>query len=288
MEDYIVGFGDNKVDYYSNFNTKYPGGNAVNFSVAGKKYGLPSYYVGSISCDDDGELIYSSLEALGVNLSYCERTKDSSEKVFVEIKDGERYFLSSERSIRRTPDITNELLHLFKKSLLVHTGCHANTEIKLEDISKNNVKISFDFSDLDKYRTDDYLELVCPNIYIAQFSVAGNTDSAIERLVSKCAEFGVKFILLTRGNMSPIFVDVENKKEYQGFIRKAQHPKDTMGAGDTYFATFAISLMKFLKYEKMSEELVIKCFEEAADNAYDTLYIEGSFGFGKKIVDKVD
>jgi fructoselysine 6-kinase len=57
MSQYVVGFGDNVVDYYINHNVKYPGGNAVNFAVNARKSGVKSYYVGSISSDTDGEFL---------------------------------------------------------------------------------------------------------------------------------------------------------------------------------------------------------------------------------------
>ncbi|WP_368259552.1 PfkB family carbohydrate kinase [Enterococcus sp. 2201sp1_2201st1_C11_2201SCRN_220225] len=283
MSDYVVGFGDNKVDYYTNQNIKYPGGNAVNFAVAGKKSGVEAFYVGTISDDADGQLIIDGLNENKVDLHYCNRTGSPSEKVFVEIKDGERIFVSSQRGSRQTPDLSAELLELFGHSLLVHSGCHAKTEDKLSEIKASGTKISFDFSDLEKYRTDEYLDEVCPNIFIAQFSVSKDSPLEIERLKKRCIENNVRFILLTKGSESPLFVDTKNEITYQGFIRKSDSVLDTMGAGDSYFAAFAVQLMRYLQDGEINEEKVIDCFKKAANLAYDVLQVNGAFGCGVPI-----
>lgn len=283
MKDYVIGFGDNKVDYYLNQNSKYPGGNAVNFAVAATAMGVDSYYVGSIPKDTDGDLIIAALKNKGVDYSYCERIDSLSEKVFVEIKNGDRVFISSHRGERKTPKLTKSLLELMQGSLLVHSGCHANVEGKLKMLKNKGVKISFDFSDLKKYRTDDYLDWVCPNIYIALFSVANNSKVEINRLINKCVANGVKYVLLTRSDESPLFVITDSREVYQGFIRKSETVIDTMGAGDTYFSSFAINLVKKTKKKDLNEEIIIDCFKKAADNAYKILQIDGSFGEGIKI-----
>lgn len=283
MAKYVVGFGDNKVDYYTNQNVKFPGGNAVNFAVAGIKSGVDAFYVGTISNDLDGKLIVSALEENKVNFSYCNRVDSATEKVFVEIKDGERIFVSSERGERKTPELTEDLLNLFKRSLLVHSGCHAKTEAKLEAIKKAGAKISFDFSDLEKYRTDDYLDEVCPNIFIAQFSVAKDSQMEINRLIAKCTENGVRFILLTKGNEKPLFIDTQQNVTYHGFVRKSEYVVDTMGAGDSYFAAFAIQLLKHLENGTINDEIVFDSFKKAANLAYSVLKINGAFGCGVPI-----
>lgn len=283
MTDFVVGFGDNKIDYYVNQNMKYPGGNAVNFAIAGKRNGLNSYYVGSIPKDSDGELILTALKENKVDFSFCNRISTPSEKVFVDVKKGERIFLNSERGSRQTPELSDKLIALCKKSLLVHSGCHANTEDKLTVLKKNNVTLSFDFSDVKKYRTEEYLKRICPNITIAQFSVANDDEQEINKLIDACVDYGVKYILLTKGNESPLFVDNLSRQTYQGFIKKADDVKDTMGAGDAYFSAFAITLLSNLKQQPISEDLISECFKTAADYAYEVLQFDGAFGCGSKI-----
>ncbi len=136
---------------------------------------------------------------------------------------------------------------------------------------------------MEKYRTDEYLDEVCPNIFIAQFSVSKDSPLEIERLKKRCIENNVRFILLTKGSESPLFVDTKNEITYQGFIRKSDSVLDTMGAGDSYFAAFAVQLMRYLQDGEINEEKVIDCFKKAANLAYDVLQVNGAFGCGVPI-----
>ena len=282
MSQYVVGFGDNVVDYYINHNVKYPGGNAVNFAVNAQKSGVKSYYVGSISSDADGDLLKQAIAAEEVDISYCDTASGPTEQAHVIIKSGDREFVGGVRGKRETPAISKKLVELFKNSALVHTSCHSRTEEKIKELKKLGIKVSFDFSDVEKYRTQDYLNLVCPSIYMAQFSVAGNDEVEINRLISTCQSLKVPYLLLTRGSKSPIFIDNKKNKTYQGFIRKIDSPHDTMGAGDAYFAACASQFVLETE-DKTEEEHIISCFQKSADIAYQTLMLDGSFGHGRKI-----
>lgn len=281
MKKYVVGFGDNVVDYYLNSNRKFPGGNSVNFAVNAKKCGIDSYYVGCISNDRDGTLIKNSLLSEKVNISYCNFIDSPTEQSHAAIECGDRKFVGGIRGSRETPDLSDNLINLFKGSSLVHSSCHSGTELKIKKLKNLGVRVSFDFSDVEKYRTRDYLSKVCPYIYIAQFSVAKNDDLEINRLISDCATFGVPYILFTRGSLTPIFVDTIKNQIYEGFVKKIDSIRDTMGAGDAYFAAFA-SYFVTLEFETI-EEQVAECFKRAANIAYCTLQIDGSFGHSEKI-----
>ncbi|MEQ7044653.1 PfkB family carbohydrate kinase [Enterococcus gallinarum] len=282
MTAYVIGFGDNVVDYYENLNQKFPGGNAVNFAVNAKKSGVKAYYVGSLSSDPDGVLLQHAISSEGVDISFSEVIDEPTEQAHVTIKDGDREFIGGVRGSRLTPALSAELIDLMKNSSLVHTSCHSRTETKIKELKKYDVKVSFDFSDLDKYRTHEYLSDVCPSIYIAQFSVATDDQEEINRLISECKDFEVPYLLFTRGSKSPVFVDTRENKTYEGFIRKVESPHDTMGAGDAYFAAFASNFV-LSKREKSMIEHVIDCFHKGANLAYETLMIDGSFGYATPI-----
>jgi fructoselysine 6-kinase len=282
VSGYVIGFGDNVVDYYININRKFPGGNAVNFAVNAQKSGIKAYYVGSIASDSDGVLLQHAISSEGVDISYSEVIDRTTEQAHVIIKDGDRNFTGGIRGSRLTPELTPKRIDLFKNSSLVHTSCHSRTESKIKKLKDIDVKVSFDFSDLDKYRTHKYLEEVCPSIYMAQFSVAANNQEEINRLITECKDFNVPYLLLTRGSKSPIFVDTQENKSYEGFIRKVNSPHDTMGAGDAYFAAFASHFVLSRDGKTMTEH-VIDCFHEGANRAYDTLMLDGSFGYATPI-----
>ncbi len=61
-------------------------------------------------------------------------------------------------------------------------------------------------------------------------------------------------------------------------------PVDTMGAGDSFFTAFAVSLMQSgWKRETLAgEDAIRKAFEFAADFSAKTCLTEGSFGFATR------
>lgn len=283
MEKYVVGFGDNVVDYYLNRNMKYPGGNAVNFCVNAVKSGVKAYYVGSVVNDDDGNLVFNSLQDVGVNTRYTERFDgpNPTENTRVDISDGDRVFVDYQRGDRRTPLLTLDLIKMMENSALVHSGCHANVENKLTTLKKAGVRISFDFDSMDKYHTDEYLTEVCPSIYLALFSVAGQAESEINRLIARCKAFGVAYALFTRGSEKPFFVDLQSDCRYSGFNLLVERPKDTMGAGDAYFAAFASTFVTRKSAPLL--ERIEASFQNAAKQSAQIIMADGSYGYGHQI-----
>jgi sugar/nucleoside kinase (ribokinase family) len=55
-----------------------------------------------------------------------------------------------------------------------------------------------------------------------------------------------------------------------------------MGAGDSFFASFVVSVMRngYLKEGVISEENLDKSFEYAAKFSANVCLVEGAFGFG--------
>ena len=77
-----------------------------------------------------------------------------------------------------------ERIDLMKEqsSLSSYTSCHSRTETKIKRIKKYDVKVSFDFSDLEEnIETHEYLsDVYVPSIYIAQ-SCQSPTDDQEEK-----------------------------------------------------------------------------------------------------------
>lgn len=281
MNQYVVGYGDNVVDYYRNQNIKYPGGNAVNFSVNALKNNVTSYYVGSIANDNDGDLLYNSLNAVGVGLEHVERFDSTlpTENTKVDIVDGDRVFVSATRGDRRTPKLTSSLISFLSNARLVHSSCHSNVEEYLPLLAQNGTRISYDFDSGPKYHTDDYLKQVCPSLYIAQFSVSDQPDTEVQRLIDRCATLGVAYALFTRGSEAPFFIDLSSKQRFDGFNRLVKNPLDTMGAGDSYFAAFASTFVT-TDSSLTLETRVTESFNRAAESSSRTIMEAGSYGFG--------
>ena len=282
---YVVGLGDNVVDYYQNQNVKYPGGNAVNFSVFAPKQLVDSYYVGSLAKDDDGELILNSLKNENVNTSFCNRINAKTEKTFVNIVDGDRQFIDSIRGARQLPSLDEpDLMKILDSALVVYSACHANSEIAIAKLHQRGILIAYDFSEMAKYHTTEYLNQVAKNVDIAQFSLSEAKADDMERILTQCMRLNTVFVLFTNGGEPPLLFDCNQRKKYVGQVQYDPEPIDTMGAGDTFFANLVVYLLTKAKdLKNISEEDINESLTKAALAAAKTIRQKGSFGHGIKI-----
>ena len=282
---YVVGLGDNVVDYYQNQNVKYPGGNAVNFSVFAPKQLVDSYYVGSLAKDDDGELILNSLKNENVNTSFCNRINAKTEKTFVNIVDGDRQFIDSIRGARQLPSLDEPgLMKMLDSALVVYSACHANSENVIAKLHQRGILIAYDFSEMAKYHTTEYLNQVAKNVDIAQFSLSEAKADDMERILTQCMRLNTVFVLFTNGGEPPLLFDCNQRKKYVGQVQYDPEPIDTMGAGDTFFANLVVYLLTKAKdLKNISEEDINESLTKAALAAAKTIRQKGSFGHGIKI-----
>ena len=282
---YVVGLGDNVVDYYQNQNVKYPGGNAVNFSVFAPKQLVDSYYVGSLAKDDDGELILNSLKDENVNTSFCNRIMSQTEKTFVNIVDGDRQFFDSIRGARQLPSLDEPgLMKMLDSALVVYSACHANSENVIAKLHQRGILIAYDFSEMAKYHTTEYLNQVAKNVDIAQFSLSEAKTEDMERILTQCMRLNTALVLFTNGGKPPLLFDCNQRKKYVGQVQYDPEPIDTMGAGDTFFANLVVYLLTKAKdLKNISEEDINESLTKAALAAAKTIRQKGSFGHGIKI-----
>lgn len=285
VKEYVVGLGDNVVDYYNNQNVKFPGGNAVNFSVFAPKTIVNSFYVGSLARDDDGDLILDSLKQEGVNTQFCDRNDGQTEKTFVNIVKGDRQFLDSVKGQRALPSLEDSrLLRLTREALVVYSSCHSNSEKAIDKLHANGSTIAYDFSEMGKYHTNKYLENVAKNVDIAQFSLSDSPAGDMERILETCARAGTKFVLFTNGGESPQFFNCKSNRKFVGQINYDPHPVDTMGAGDTFFSNLVVFMLnKERNFLEISDQKINASLSFAADAASQTIRRSGSYGYGKKI-----
>lgn len=282
---HVVGLGDNVVDYYQNQNVKYPGGNAVNFSVFAPKQLVDSYYVGSLAKDNDGELILNSLKDENVNTSFCNRINAQTEKTFVNIVDGDRQFIDSIRGARQLPSLDEpDLMKILDSALVVYSACHANSENVIAKLHQRGIIIAYDFSEMAKYHTTEYLNQVAKNVDIAQFSLSEAKADDMERILTQCMRLNTVFVLFTNGGEPPLLFDCNQRKKYVGQVQYDPEPIDTMGAGDTFFANLVVYLLTKAKdLKNISEEDINESLTKAALAAAKTIRQKGSFGHGIKI-----
>lgn len=277
-----VGMGDNVVDRYINKRIMFPGGNAVNFAAYAKQCGMDAAYLGVIADDKEGRLVYDSMKELGVDVS-CSPLRGglATERCDVLLEEGDRVFqgCSYGEGEYRTLTLSEQDLDYLKGFDLIHCGCYGCMEDEMEKLKDFSAVRTYDFSSEAEFRTDEYLEKVCPYIDIALFSAEEMELEQAGELREKAVSLGTKLVLITKGTKGQILWD--GAAEYHGVVKLVE-PVDTMGAGDSFFTAFVAELMKEgYGTEKMaSEDMINRAFEFAADFSAKTCLTEGAFGFG--------
>lgn len=277
-----VGMGDNVVDRYINKKIMFPGGNAVNFAAYAKQCGADAAYLGVIADDKEGRLVYDSLKELGVDVSASPlRSGLATERCDVLLEEGDRVFqgCSYGEGEYRTLTLSGEALDYLRSFELIHCGCYGCMEDEMEKLKDFSAVRTYDFSAEAEYRTDEYLQKICPYIDIALFSAEEMEPEQAEELRETVISLGTKLVLITKGTKGQTLWD--GKQEYKGIVKLVE-PVDTMGAGDSFFAAFATALMKegYGKEKAVSEDMINRAFEFAADFSAKTCLAEGAFGFG--------
>ncbi len=281
----VIGIGDNVVDRYINKGIMYPGGNAVNFAVYAAQCGEQASYLGLIADDEEGRLVRSSLTAAGVDVSRSPLRKGLvTERCDVTLRDGDRIFqgVSYGRGEYRTLRLSADDVEYLSSFDLIHCGCYAEMAEEMAKLADVPAIRTYDFSEEEEYRSESYLERVCPYIDIALFSAAetGTDPVRISTLRDKVIGLGSGLVLITDGARGQTLWD--GRREYKGRVKMVE-AVDTMRAGDSFFTAFVIALLRsgYSRGKDVSAEMAEGAFDYAADFSAATCLKEGAFGFGR-------
>ncbi|QRG68869.1 PfkB family carbohydrate kinase [Brevibacillus choshinensis] len=279
-----IGFGDNVADVYLHTRTRYPGGNSVNFAVFAKQLGVSSAYLGVFGNDEIAAFIQEELTKIGIDLSRCVQLEGENGYAQVNLVDGDRVFVGGNGggiSTQYPPILDAADLNYLKEFSLIHSGCYASVEPELPKLRELEALVAFDFSEESKFRTDRYLQSVCPFIDFALFSGGRMTDTEIDGLAKRVSEHGVRHILVTRGSQGALFFS--NDAPYVGAVEYVE-PVDTMGAGDAFLTALLIHLVRsgWTKSQAPTPEAIQAGLQFAASFSAKTCLIDGAFGHGQQ------
>lgn len=280
----VIGFGDNVADVYLHTRTRYPGGNSVNFAVFAKQLGVPAAYMGVFGNDDIAAFIQKELSEIGLDLSRCVQREGENGYAEVNLVEGDRVFVGGNRggiSTEQPIVLEEDDLAYLKEFALIHSGCYASVESQLPALRRTEALIAFDFSEESKFRSDDYLDRVCPFIDFALFSGGNASEEDIDALVKRVSAYGVRHVLVTRGARGPVFFS--DSTRYTGQVEFVE-PVDTMGAGDSFLTAFLIDLIQngWSKAQAPSREAIEDGLKKAASFSAKTCLVDGAFGHGQK------
>lgn len=265
----IIGIGDNVVDKYIHMGTMFPGGNALNIAVLCKRYGAETAYLGCLGNDYAGHHIYESLKSEGVDVSKVRILDGENAYARVTLIDGDRTFLKGSKGVSQNIVLRKEDYEFISTFQLVHTSIYSGIEEQLSSIKKENVKISFDFSN--DY-TEDYLDKTLPFVDYAFFSGSSKSDDEVIKFINQVRAYKTELVLVTRGSNG---ASLWYKDEYydQGIV--PTEVVDTLGAGDGFISRL---LLGILRKEDIKETL----YQSAKEAAKVCTYY-GAFGYGVEI-----
>jgi fructoselysine 6-kinase len=289
----IISIGDNVCDKYLSRGKMYPGGQCVNTCVYAKMNGMDTAYLGKYGSDEVAKYVQKALKDIGVDDSHSRHFEGENGFALVTLFNNDRVFLGSNKGgiAKEHPfDFTQEDYDYIKNFQIIYSNLNSYIEENLAELKETGVPIAYDFS---TRWTDEYLEKVCPHITVAILSCAHLTAEQRESEMKKVQEFGVPIVLGTIGEEGS-YVLYKNKFIYALAVQ-ADDVIDTMGAGDSYFATFLYSLLESSKTgellegteEEMTERLKAAMNKGAAFSA-KVCAMEGAFGYGTRIVGKTE
>ncbi len=281
----ILAIGDNVCDKYLSRSKMYPGGQCVNTCVYAQRNGVQAAFLGKFGSDEAADCVRGTLQKLQVDTSHCRYYEGENGFACITLDGADRVFIGSNKGgvAKEHPySFTEEDFAYIKGFDLVYTNLNAYIEEELSAVASCGVPVAFDFS---LRWTDEYLKQICPHIQIALMSCAHLDDKTREAEMKKAADLGVPIVLGTIGEEGSWLL-------YRGIYYyakavKAENVIDTMGAGDSYFATFLAYVLKRSVSGQISLDgsvdlsgVLVEAMKAGAAFAAEVCCEEGAFGYG--------
>lgn len=232
----LLAIGDNVVDRYLDRGVFYPGGNAVNVAVHGRRCGAKAAYAGAVGTDDAGRAVLDSLVNEGVDTSLVRVLDGPNASAEVRVVDGNRVFGHGDAGVSRFR-LSGADLAAAAAADVVHTGECSMLEDQLSDLASAARLLSFDFSE----RPHDYIAEQAPLVDIAIRSLpsVGLVDDAVQE-ARRIQSLGPRIVAVTMGAGGAVVVDGDD-------VAHAPAPQtavvDTLGAGDAFIARLLTGLL---------------------------------------------
>jgi fructoselysine 6-kinase len=231
----LLAVGDNVVDRYPDRGMFYPGGNAVNVAVHGRRCGAPTAYIGALGTDLAGRTVFDALVAEGVDTSMVRVVEGANAYAEVRVVDGNRVFGHGDPGVSRLR-LTESDFAAAAAARIVHTGECSMLEDQLTDLAAAAPRLSFDFSE----RPPQYIAEHAP---LADIAIRSCPNATVEEAVRESRgiqAFGPRTVAVTMGPRGAVVLQEDE-------IIRAPAPVtdvvDTLGAGDAFIARFLTGLI---------------------------------------------
>jgi sugar/nucleoside kinase (ribokinase family) len=272
-----LGLGDNVVDEYLDQGRLYPGGNALNFAVFAAELGCQSAYMGVFGDDLAGRHVRRAAAAKGLDISQCRVERGENGHAYVELREGERRFLRSNRggvSREKPLQIDAAALDYIAAFNLVCTSVHSYINHALPLIKASGVKLAYDLSER---RDAELLAAVCPHLDFAFSSCGKLSPSETLDFIQTLHACGAPMVLATRGAEGALFSD--GRQVFSQAAVNLDRVIDTMAAGDGFLTAFLVNLLQ--KQAASPWDLAVQeALRSAAAFSAKVCQWEGSWGMG--------
>ena len=263
----VVAIGDNISDCYVAIGQVFPGGNAVNVSVAAARAGGRSAYIGAVGDDARGKLLIDSLTAESVDVGRLRVVPGQTACCQILHAGGERLFGTTRRGVALFKPAREDLAFAATAGIVHSTYCSGLEESVPELAARS--RVSFDFSDR---IGDGYADSLLPHVHVAEFSAAHLDDEECAELARWAAARGPAYVLVTRGQRGAMLFDGERVARVQALPSELV---DTLGAGDSFIGRTLYGLIR--------GEPIPALLAASAQAAARTCTAWGAYGHGVRL-----
>ena len=256
-----------------------PGGSPYNLAIASTRLGAPTGFLGKISRDFFGDMLFDRLAAEGVDTSFTKRSDRLTTLAFVKIEEGRepRYAFFTENTADRNlvpvdiPDtfpVSVECLEFGSISLLLEP--QAGTIKSLVRRESGRRAISFD-PNVRPMLVGDKKAYVAEMEELAGLSTIVKVSGAdlewmypgrpAEKSAADWLSLGAGLVVMTRGKDGAVMLGPSLRAEAPEYPVDV---KDTIGAGDTFHAALLVRLHQL---GRLSARTAAELTEEEARDA---------------------
>ena len=288
----LLAIGDDVCDKYLSRGKMYPGGQAVNTCAYAVMNGVEAAFLGKFGSDEVAQCLQDTLDALGIDRSRCRSFEGENGFACVTLAGSDRVFIGSNKGGVAAVNpycFTAEDLDYIKGFDLVYSDLNAYVEEDLPFIASAGGPVA---SASPLRWTAATLARICPYIKVALLSCAHLDQEAREREMKKAASYGVPLVLGTIGENGSWLL--YRDRFYYAPAVLSDDVFDTMGAGDSYFATFLSTLLKkqaageiHLDGSEDLSEALVEAMNAGAAFAAGVCGMEGAFGYGVPIAGRI-
>lgn len=249
MEAIVVG--DNCIDCYGGeVREHYPGGNALNVAVYLQRLGLATGYVGIIGDDAAGDYLRQALEVEGLDLRGLSVLPGATGTTFIEVREGERYFVAEELGVQVPLRLSAEQLALISGCRLAHfTGftswqggaahCQPDLARELHTLT-DGPRLSLDFSV--GADGEALFQEVGSTLAYSFFSRDDLDNEAVAAFIRTASEITSGMVVVTRGGRGS--AAARSGEQVVFCPAPPGQLVDTLGAGDSFIAGFLAASLR--------------------------------------------